>query len=180
MLGGEDVIVQPPPDTGRPDGGCHLGGAVFFTGGRVDDEYVLHTLVLEPGVQVALDHAVVQLAPLVGRLAEFLTDEAGQCIPYGELHQTGFGALKGKLKGKQPKNIKKEPCNHCGYRVQTWRRRRDSNSRDPYEAYTISSRARSTNYATSPSMAYRENDMQFWVSKKVVGLQGLEPGTVRL
>ena len=29
-------------------------------------------------------------------------------------------------------------------------------------------------------MAYRKNDMQFWVSKKVVGLQGLEPGTVRL
>ena len=55
---------------------------------------------------------------------------------------------------------KKKSCNRCGYRT-FWRRRRDSNSRDPYEAYTISSRARSTNYATSPSMAYRENDMQF-------------------
>ena len=30
-----------------------------------------------------------------------------------------------------------------------WRRRRDSNPRTPYECYTISNRARSTNYATS-------------------------------
>ena len=76
-----------------------------------------------------------------------------------------------------PPEVRKK---HLLSQVLFWRRRRDSNSRDPYEAYTISSRARSTNYATSPSMAYRENDMQFWVSKKVVGLQGLEPGTVRL
>ena len=31
-----------------------------------------------------------------------------------------------------------------------WRRRRDSNPRYPFEVYTISNRARSTSYATSP------------------------------
>ena len=34
--------------------------------------------------------------------------------------------------------------------VHKWRRRRDSNPWYPYEVYTISNRARSTNYATSP------------------------------
>ena len=33
-----------------------------------------------------------------------------------------------------------------------WRRRRDSNPWYPYEVYTISNRARSTNYATSPRL----------------------------
>ena len=32
-----------------------------------------------------------------------------------------------------------------------WRRRRDSNPRTAFNGYTISNRARSTNYATSPS-----------------------------
>ena len=31
-----------------------------------------------------------------------------------------------------------------------WRRRRDSNSRNAFDVYAISSRTRSTNYATSP------------------------------
>ena len=33
-----------------------------------------------------------------------------------------------------------------------WRRRRDSNSRTAFDGYTISNRARSTSYATSPCM----------------------------
>ena len=33
-----------------------------------------------------------------------------------------------------------------------WRRRRDSNSRTAFDGYTISNRARSTSYATSPYM----------------------------
>ena len=32
-----------------------------------------------------------------------------------------------------------------------WRRRRDSNPRTAFDGYTISNRARSTSYATSPS-----------------------------
>ena len=36
----------------------------------------------------------------------------------------------------------------CGF----WRRWRDSNSRYPFEVYTISNRARSTSYATSPNV----------------------------
>ena len=36
--------------------------------------------------------------------------------------------------------------------VQFWRRWRDSNSRYPFEVYTISNRARSTSYATSPNV----------------------------
>ena len=35
-----------------------------------------------------------------------------------------------------------------------WRRWRDSNSRRAFDPYTISNRARSTNYATSPRVAY--------------------------
>ena len=35
-------------------------------------------------------------------------------------------------------------------RLFCWRRRRDSNSRTVFDDYTISNRARSTNYATSP------------------------------
>ena len=34
-----------------------------------------------------------------------------------------------------------------------WRRRRDSNPRTAFNGYTISSRARSTNYATSPKLS---------------------------
>ncbi len=34
-----------------------------------------------------------------------------------------------------------------------WRRWRDSNSRGAFDPYTISNRARSTNYATSPCVA---------------------------
>ena len=33
----------------------------------------------------------------------------------------------------------------------SWRRRRDSNPRTAFDGYTISNRARSTSYATSPS-----------------------------
>ncbi len=36
--------------------------------------------------------------------------------------------------------------------VFTWRRRRDSNPRTAFNGYTISNRARSTSYATSPSI----------------------------
>ena len=34
-----------------------------------------------------------------------------------------------------------------------WRRRRDSNPRTAFDGYTISNRARSTNYATSPKLS---------------------------
>ena len=36
-----------------------------------------------------------------------------------------------------------------------WRRWRDSNSRGAFDPYTISNRARSTNYATSPELSAR-------------------------
>ena len=38
--------------------------------------------------------------------------------------------------------------------VPLWRRRRDLNPRYPFEVYTISNRARSASYATSPSRCY--------------------------
>ena len=50
----------------------------------------------------------------------------------------------------------KNPAPKCGifdynsFVNETWRRWRDSNSRYPFEVYTISNRARSTSYATSP------------------------------
>ncbi len=38
------------------------------------------------------------------------------------------------------------------YPIYFWRRRRDSNSRTAFDGYTISNRARSTSYATSPCL----------------------------
>src|SRR5699024_7439400 len=51
-----------------------------------------------------------------------------------------------------PEQIKKEgpAAQNCGA---FWRRWRDSNSRRAFDPYTISNRARSTNYATSPRAA---------------------------
>ena len=42
----------------------------------------------------------------------------------------------------------RKPSRQAGFSV--WRRWRDSNSRGAFDPYTISNRARSTNYATSP------------------------------
>ena len=42
-----------------------------------------------------------------------------------------------------------------------WRRRRDLNPRYPFGVYTISNRARSASYATSPSLC-------FWVSQSII------------
>ena len=48
----------------------------------------------------------------------------------------------------------KTPSNGRGF---VWRRWRDSNSRRAFDPYTISNRARSTNYATSPRVCSRKS-----------------------
>ena len=49
-------------------------------------------------------------------------------------------------------NKTKKPRFFNKSRLFNWRRRRDSNPRTAFDRYTISNRARSTNYATSPRM----------------------------
>ena len=62
-------------------------------------------------------------------------------------HPAGMFDLDSNLSIPQ---IKIKTCQKAGFYF--WRRWRDSNSRRAFDPYTISNRARSTNYATSPCL----------------------------
>ena len=53
--------------------------------------------------------------------------------------------------------ITEKPCIYYNTRLFYWRRRRDSNPRRAFDPYTISNRARSTNYATSACLVGKKD-----------------------
>ena len=78
-----------------------------------------------------------------------------QCLPQCAVRHTSLGVAviigvaniicRRQTSFKKRTFVGRQKCFFC------WRRRRDSNSRTAFDGYTISNRARSTSYATSPS-----------------------------
>ena len=74
------------------------------------------------------------------------------------LRRGSFMLKNGKsLDFKRFSGIEKAHRNSIKITVDLWRRWRDSNSRRAFDPYTISNRARSTNYATSPCLLKKTN-----------------------
>ena len=77
-----------------------------------------------------------------------------RCLPQCAVRHTSLGVAviigganiicRRQTSFKKRTFVGRQKCFFC------WRRRRDSNSRTAFDGYTISNRARSTSYATSP------------------------------